>query len=749
MLLDERMMRHEENRMKRIMLAVAVCCLCYYGRANIHVWKGAPCDLSSEVVADSGLDCAALGKLLDRVAAETAGQSFVVTRAAWLEALFKHTQVSVAADDVFVDWIPSQSLLGSLRQKRVDAFREKTPAIADTGWPWWEGTHAASVSSLDISHTCPDWESILRLGPGGLADRARARLATAKDEKARTFYATVVRVYEAECALCRRWADVAERRGATACAGVLRELAAHPPRTLREALQLMLLHNCCQEAEGEWVRSQGLFDRLYLPFYEADLAAGRETRASAKELVRALFRKFHRQAHPNGNNIALGGMDANDRPVWNALTEMTLAVHYEEAKFTPKLTFRYGAKTPEEQLLKVARCLADGRTSIVLMNDDVGREMFLRRGKTAEDAANAVLVGCYEPAIQGREVIASMSAWLSLVKPIELVFNNGCDFAGLRLGPPCELPKDYAAFEAEYLRQLAAVTDAALEKTRIYERAWMELNPAPLFSGTFRDCIERGRDAHDGGCRYNQSGVMCAGLATTVDSLAAVSYLVEETKAVTMAELREILRTDWKGREDLRLKARNAAPKWGVNDDRADLIGKRIYDFLSAHVNAAPNGHGGTFQAGFWSINHDLTFGKLTAATPDGRRAGTPLSRNNSATAGCGHAGPTALLHSNAKLDRANAPDGHILDVILPASVQGDPTAAARIAAFLRVFAATGGQCIHLNAFNAAKLRDAQQHPERYPDLQVRVCGWNVRWNDLSKVEQDYFIATAEAQERP
>ena len=307
----------------------------------------------------------------------------------------------------------------------------------------------------------------------------------------------------------------------------------------------------------------------------------------------------------------------------------------------------------------------------------------------------------------------------------------------------------FAEFERTYFEILGKNLEDALALTRQAEERWADLNPAPLFSGSFADCIANARDMSAGGCRYNQSGVDCAGLATAVDSLAAVRYLVEETKAVTMAELREILRTDWKGREDLRLKARNAAPKWGVNDDRADLIGKRIYDFLSAHVNAAPNGHGGTFQAGFWSINHDLTFGKLTAATPDGRRAGTPLSRNNSATAGCGHAGPTALLHSNAKLDRANAPDGHILDVILPASVQGDPTAAARIAAFLRVFAATGGQCIHLNVFNAAKLRDAQQHPDRYPDLQVRVCGWNVRWNDLSKVEQDYFIATAEAQERP
>lgn len=139
--------------------------------------------------------------------------------------------------------------------------------------------------------------------------------------------------------------------------------------------------------------------------------------------------------------------------------------------------------------------------------------------------------------------------------------------------------------------------------------------------------------------------------------------------------------------------------------------------------------------------------GRNTAATPDGRRAGETLSRNNVATAGCGTGGSTALILSQTKLDQAEAPDGFISDILLPMSLAENPDAPAHVAALLTTYGAKGGQCIHFNCFSAATLRDAMAHPEKYPDLQVRVCGWNERWVDMSRAEQLHFLATAEAQE--
>ena len=681
-----------------------------------------------------GLSGASLERRLDEVARETSGQPMIVTRTKELVAIFDNVSLAVNTNDLFVHWHPDQYLMSRRTRRRVEAFGQRLSPPVRYGM----SADGGSISWFDTSHTCPDWESVIALGPKGLADRARRRMESATDDSQRLFLSCVIEVYEALVRECVRWADFSAAKGMPEVGAVLREIAAHEPRTFREALQWALVYDRAQETEGEDVRAQGLFDRLFIRFYRADLAAGRETRASAKRLIADWFTRFYVQRHPNNKNIAFGGYGRDGRPVWNELTELGFEVFHELNRVNPKLTYRFGAKTPKEQVEKAMRCIADGRTSIVFACEETFAEMFGRRGKDAADIADYLLIGCYEPAIGGRETIASMSGSQNLAKPAELV---------LRL-PEGELPHDADAFEREYFKTLGRQIDDALAKTRRVESAWNELNPAPLFSGSSRDCIEKATDYSQSGFEYNQSGVNCAGLATAADSLAAVRYLVDEKRIVTMRELAAIVRKDWAGHEELRLRVSREAPKWGNNDARADALAKRIYDFAVGRINRSRNGHGGFCQAGMWSIFQDMSFGKRTGATPDGRLAHRPLSRNNAATDGCGREGPTALMLSNLKLDLAESADGHIMDVLLPASLAKDADAPARLAALVGGYFAGGGQCLHMNCFDSAVLKDAQAHPERHEDLQVRVCGWNARWNDLSKVEQDHFIRTAEAQER-
>ena len=696
-------------------------------------------------IDDTGLSRAALEQRLDKIERETADKPMIVTRAKSLAILFDHVRLAVNTNDLFVHWHPDSSLL-LLRKIRREKnfwayspeFRQIVPLMSRVG---------AFRSRLDTSHTCPDWESIVELGPTGLAERARRRKETARTDDERLFLDCVIEVYEALSRECLRWAAFAERKGMKKVAAVLRANAAHEPRTFREALQWSLVYDRAQEAEGEDVRSQGMFDRLFLKYYKADLAAGRETRESAKRLLADFYTRFYSQQHPNNKNITFGGYGPDGTPVWNELTELGLETFRELGRINPKLTYRFGTKTPRGQLEKVARCIAEGKNSIVFACEETMADMFTRRGKSAEDVCNYVLVGCYEPGIAGREVVASMAADINLAKPLEAVLNSGKTFDGFRIGPDCELPVDGDTFEREYLRQLDAMLVTALESTRTIEQRWYDINPAPLHSGAFRDCIASAKDYSRGGCRYNSSGVNCTGLGTVADALAAVRHLVDEAQITTMAELRKALLADWKDCEELRLRASRQAPKWGNNNDRADAAAKRVYDALVQRINATRNGHGGFFQAGLWSIDLDVSFGKRTAATPDGRHRGEGLSRNNVATAGCGKEGPLALMHSNLKLDLAESPDGHIMDIILPLSVTRKPTAAQDIATVLATYFKNGGQCLHLNCFDSALLREATAHPEKYPDLQVRVCGWNVRWADLSPQEKRHFIATAEAQE--
>lgn len=680
-----------------------------------------------------GDDASALKTAVAAIAAENTAAPFIVTRTKQLKYIFEHVALGVNTNDVFVHWHPGTFVLCAQREARIAAFAASHPSRRNCGG--WMCRDGAYNTRLDTSHTCPDWESVIALGPKGLAARARRRRETAKTADEQLFLDCIAEVYEALAGECVRWAELCERAGMHESGAVLREIAQHEPRTFREALQWSLVYDRAQEAEGEDVRSQGLFDRLFIRFYRNDLAAGRETRESAKRLIVDYYTRLWAQNHPNCKNIAFGGYDREGNVVWNELTELGFEVFRELGRPNPKLTFRFGKKTPGWQVEKVCVCLAEGKTSIVFACEETLRETFSGRGKEPEDLADFVLVGCYEPGIGGREIVASMAADINLAKPVETVFASA------------EPPVDFDDFRRRYFAELGSVIDEAAETAVAIERHWFEIHPTPLFSGSFRDAVASARDAYDGGLKYNSSGIECTGLGTVADSFAAINDLTNVRKACSLPELVQVVRKDWKDSEKLRLLARHAAPKWGNNDDRVDTYAKEIYDFAADRINAKRNGHGGDFQAGFWSIYLDQHFGHQMGATPEGRHKGEMLSRNNVATAGCGKEGPTALMNSNLKLDQRKCEDGHIMDVVLPVSKMQHDVAAKHIAAIIATYFEQGGQCLHLNTFDASTLREAMSHPEKYPDLQVRVCGWNVLWSNLSKEEQIHFLRTCEAQE--
>ena len=272
---------------------------------------------------DSGLVRAELERRLDVIERETVDRPMIVTRTKSLAMMFDHVRLAVNTNDLFVHWHPDGSLLPLRTIKRMKAFSSQ-PHGSDFLGP---GTvfGGAFTSKLDTSHTCPDWESIIELGPTGLAERARRRKETAHANDERLFLDCVVEVYEALARECLRWADFSERKGMHEVAAVLRENAAHEPRTFREALQWALVYDRAQETEGEDVRSQGIFDRLFVKFYRDDLAAGRETRESAKRLVADFYTRLYSQRHPNNKNISFGGYGPDGKPVWNELTELDLS----------------------------------------------------------------------------------------------------------------------------------------------------------------------------------------------------------------------------------------------------------------------------------------------------------------------------------------------------------------------------------------------------------------------------------------
>jgi formate C-acetyltransferase len=229
-----------------------------------------------------------------------------------------------------------------------------------------------------------------------------------------------------------------------------------------------------------------------------------------------------------------------------------------------------------------------------------------------------------------------------------------------------------------------------------------------------------------------------------VDALMAVYDLVYERKVVTLTELKIALEKNWVGYELLQRKALLCKYKYGSGDEMSNQYAAALVRKLSNVISGRRNGHGCPYLIELHSARAFIIQGEKTCATPDGRKCGEELSKNASPHLGMDREGVTALRDSATTIDTALANVGFCLDVMLhPTTVQGEAGLDV-LYQVMRTYMDKGGQSVHFNIFNADTLRDAQAHPEKYENLQVRVCGWNVLWNHMSKSEQDAYILRAE-----
>ena len=710
---------------------------------------------------ETGLSRDELRAEADALEKRLSGEAPIRVKAALFKLTLENARIHVDEFDWIADHIDYGDTLSDLRGRQwmdsgLKAIGAPVDPLAESG---------LLTAGLDISHTSPDWARLLALGLYGLQSAAETRREQLAAENAlttrrRDFLDSVIMVYGAMRTLCRRLSAQAGKEAARhpgdaerlrAVSAALERIADHPPQTLHEAMQLAYIYHECQEFEGEPVRSMGGFDRLYSRFYEGDLAAGRLTRDQAKELIKYFFNKFYArtQDRANGKNFYFGGELPDGESAVNDLSYLALEAYREMRTVNPKLSVRVSDNTPQDFVALATDCIRAGCSGIVFCNDRSIIETMMKFGKTREDARRYVPIGCYEPAAEGLEMNRSVSATVNLPKLVELALNDGFDpVYGRQSGPRTGLDfGSYAEFEEAFFRQADYVLDLAMDQIRKSEGCWPRFNPSPVLSGTMAPCLDTARDVSRGGAKYNNAGIVCGSLGTAVDALIAVKRLVFEEKRLTLAELRGVLKSDWEDDPRLRLIALKKLPKWGNGDPEADEIARRLNARLSACVNGQPNALGGVFQLAQFSIDFTVRFGRSCGATPDGRRRGEMTSKNLAAVTAMDRRGVTAMIESAGRLDQTQFPDGAVLDCILhPSAVRG----AEGLRAFVRLietYFELGGLCIQFNVFDAATLRAAQENPEKYASLQVRVCGWNVFFNHLSRAEQDEFIRQAEHEE--
>ena len=331
------------------------------------------------------------------------------------------------------------------------------------------------------------------------------------------------------------------------------------------------------------------------------------------------------------------------------------------------------------------------------------------------------------------------------------MFTNGFDAGlrkqvGIRTGELSEMCR-FEDFYFAFLKQWEYLIDTSMRITNDAERFLSFVNPSSMYSATIETSLKNGEDGYGGGVKFNNNAMLNCGFASAVDSILAVREFVFEKKELTLMEMAAALESNWESAPILRQKIRRAPHKYGNNDPFADTYAAAMADWFAQKVNNVPNGRGGVYKAILHSARAFINQGAKTGALPDGRFAGEELSKNASPVGGMDKNGVTALLRSAVKLIPSNYHESFCLDIMLhPSAVTGDggyPVFRGILMTYLK----NGGQSIQFNIFNAETLREAQNDPEKYQNLQVRVCGWNTLWNNMSKKEQDAYILRAENAE--
>ncbi|MFM8321784.1 MAG: pyruvate formate lyase family protein, partial [Chloroflexota bacterium] len=413
----------------------------------------------------------------------------------------------------------------------------------------------------------------------------------------------------------------------------------------------------------------------------------------------------------------------------------------------PSSSIQVSRQNPDAFIQRAAKIIASGFGQPSIFNTDVIVDELLRMGKSLEDARCGGSSGCVEVGAFGKENY-NLTGYFNLPKLLELTLHDGLDpRTGRQLGLHTGDPRSFAGFDElfdAFERQVRYFLDIKVQGSQVIERLYARWLPAPFLSLLIDDCIERGQDYHDGGARYNTSYIQGVGLGSLTDALAALKYHVYDQRSLAMDELLQALEGDFPD-ERLRRRLLNRTPKYGNDDPYADELMQRIFEAYFQAVDGRPNTKGGEYHINLLPTTCHVYFGSVMGASPDGRKAGQPLSEGISPVQGADRCGPTAVLRSAARMDHRRT-GGTLLNQKFTPQLLADEAGLNGLVHLVRAYFGMGGHHIQFNVVDADTLRKAQQHPEDYRDLIVRVAGYSDYFCDLSETLQNEIIARTEHQ---
>ena len=545
-------------------------------------------------------------------------------------------------------------------------------------------------------------------------------------------------------------------------ADVCHWVPAHAPRDLWEAIQMYwFVHlGTVTELNGWDSMNPGHIDQHLIPFYEQGLKDGTMTRDKAKELISCLWIKFNNQPAPpkvgvtalesgtynDFTNINIGGVKRDGTSAANEISFMILEIQEELHELQPGLSIHIAENTPDDFLMAGLKVIRQGHGYPSVFNPDTYVKEMVRAGKTVEDAREGGCSGCIEVGAFGKEAYL-LTGYLNTPKILEITLNNGYDpVAKKQLGLKTGDPRTFKSFDELYEawhKQMIYFVNLKLSVNNYIERMFSLYAPATFLSLYIDDCIEKGKDYYSGGARYNTTYIQCTGLGTITDCFTTLKKHVFEEHRYTMDDMLKAVEKNWDGEEKMRQYIRNHTPFFGNDDEYADTIAVRVYDDLVKAIEGRPNTRGGETHLNMLSTTCHNYFGSVCGASVNGRFAKFAISDGTSPAHGSDSHGPTAVIKSLGKLDQTKS-GGTLLNVRFTPQLFKRDEDIKKCASLIRTYFKFGGHHIQFNIVDTATLLDAQQHPDQYKDLLVRVAGYSDYFNDMTEQLQNEIIARTE-----
>ena len=543
-----------------------------------------------------------------------------------------------------------------------------------------------------------------------------------------------------------------------------RVVPAQRPRTYWQAIQMYwFVHLGVTTELNPWdAYSPGRLDQHLISFYRKDREEGILDEEQARELLECLWVKFNNQPAPpkvgitlkesstytDFANINTGGITPEGEDGVNEVSYLILECMDEMKLLQPSSNVQISRKTPQAFLKKACEISRKGWGQPAFYNTEAIIQELLNAGKTIEDARKGGTSGCVETGAFGNEAYI-LTGYFNIPKILELTLFNGYDhMTGQQLGPETGYGYEMESYEAlweAFCKQIRYFLDIKIRGSLVIEKIYAQEMPVPFLSVLTNDCIDRGMDYNAGGARYNTSYLQGVGIGTITDCLAAIKYNVYDRGKFSMMELMEAMKADFVGYDRIWHLVADKSPKYGNDDDYADTIMREVFGFYQRSVTGRRNNRGGTYRINMLPTTCHVYFGDVMMASANGRHAHKPVSEGISPEKGADVNGPTGVIRSCAKMDHLST-GGTLLNQKFSPSLVAGEQGLNQMANLVKSYFNMDGHHIQFNVIDRETLILAQQNPDEYRDLIVRVAGYSDHFRNLSKALQDEIIGRTEHQ---